>query len=230
MKRLVILGEGHGETFALPILADKLLREKDSDRRLFVDREIIRTRNPLGLVKWSKEENQPDYSQWLKYVNIAARRRDTGGILAIFDGDAEKFPAGSISPFCAATAAKSMAAAATQIGAGKNFSLAVVFACIEYESWIIAGAESLVGRSFKDGRPVLLPNVAIPTEDHESHGKRWLEKNCSGYRPTRDQAPLTELLNLEVVRNKRLRSFSRLDHAVDQILQAMSNNSHIATP
>jgi hypothetical protein len=230
MKRLVILGEGHGETSALPVLARKILREKDSEQRLFVDDDIIRTHNPLGLVKWNRQQSQADYEEWLWYIRIAARRGNVGGILAVFDGDADKFPAGANSPFCAATAAKSMAAAAAQIGAGRNFSLTVVFACIEYESWIIAGAESLAGKSFRDGRPVLQRDVAFPADKPESHGKKWLEKNCPGYRPRRDQGPLTELLDLGVVRNKGLRSFSRLDHAIDQILEAVSRDSYIATP
>jgi len=229
MKRLVILGEGHGETSALPILARKLLREKDSEHRLFVDDDIIRTHNPLGLVKWNKELGQPDHQEWLRYIKIAARRGNVGGILAIFDGDADKFPAGANIPFCPATAAKAMAAAA-QVGAGVNFSLAVVFACVEYESWIIAGAESLAGKSFKDGRPVLQPNVKFPTEKPESHGKKWLEKNCPGYRPRRDQGPLTELVELGIVRNKKLRSFSRLDHAIDEILEAAGNQTFVTPP
>ena len=230
MKRLVILGEGHGEVSALPVLARKVLREKDSEQRLFVDGDIIRTGNPLGLVKWDRQQNKADDKEWLRYIRIAAHRSNLGGILAVFDGDANKFPAGANSPFCAATAAKSMALAAAQIGAGRIFSIAVVFACIEYESWIIAGAESLAGKSFRDGRSVLQRDVVFPADNPESHGKRWLEKNCPGYRPHRDQRLLTELLDLGVVRNKRLRSFSRLDHAIDQILEAVSKDSYIATP
>jgi hypothetical protein len=230
MKRLVILGEGHGETSALPVLSRRILKEKDSEQRLFVDEDIIRTHNPLGLVKWNKQQGQADYEKWLWYIRIAARRSNVGGILAVFDGDADKFPAGANSSFCATTAARSMAAAAAQIGAGRNFSLAVVFACVEYESWIIAGAESLAGKSFRDGRPILPRDLVFPAGAPESHGKRWLEKNCPGYRPTRDQRPLTELVDLRVVRNKGLRSFSRLDHAIDQILDAVGNESFISTP
>ena len=230
MKRLVILGEGHGETSALPVLARKLLQEKDSEHRLFVDEDIIRTHNPSGLVKWNKQGGHVDYENWLWYIRIAARRNNVGGILAVFDGDADKFPAGANFAFCAATAATSMAEAASRIGAGRNFSVAVVFACVEYESWIIAGAESLAGKSFRDGRPVLARDVVFPGGAPESHGKKWLEKHCIGYRPTRDQRPLTELVDLQVVRNKRLRSFSRLDHAIEELLVAVSNQSFISTP
>ena len=230
MKRLVIIGEGHGEESALPILAKKILQEKDAERRLIVDEDIIRAHNPSGLVKWNKEKQQPDFEEWFKRIRIAVRRKNLGGILAVFDGDAKKFPAGAASPFCAATAAKLMAEAAAKIGAGKNFSLAIVFACVEFETWIIASTESLAGKSFRDGRPVLPHNIVFPEGEPEAHGKGWLAKNCSGYRPRRDQGPLTELIDLGVVRNKKLRSFSRLDHAIEQMLDAVGRNVCIVTP
>jgi len=164
-------------------------------------------------------------------IRIAARRSNLGGILAVFDGDAKRFPAGAPSPFCAATAAKLMAGEATKIGAGKSFSLAVVFACVEYETLIIAGTESLAGRTFKDGRPILPKGMKFPDGDPEAHGKRWLEQNCSaGYRPRRDQCLLTELVDLTTIRSKRLRSFSRLDHAIEQILDAASKDRCVVTP
>jgi hypothetical protein len=230
MKRLVLLGEGPGDVSALPVLARKLLQGKDRNQLLFVDRETIRTRNPLGLVLWDKQKNQADYREWIRYVQVAARRPNLGGVLAVFDGDARTFPAGSPSPFCAAVAATSMAVAAAETGAGSIFSLAVVFACVEYETWIIAGAESLAGKSFKDGRPALPPGVKVPAGDAESHGKRLLEEHCPGYRPTRDQSPLTELLDLSVVRAKKLRSFARLEHAIDQLLEAVGRGAVISTP
>jgi ketosteroid isomerase-like protein len=184
MKRLVLLGEGHGEVSALPALVGRLLREKDTRDTLFVDHDVIREPNP---VKWDKQAASPDYSKWVSRVTLAARRRDVGGVLAIYDGDAPSFPAGSGSRFCAATAARSMTGAAAAAGAGKTFSLAVVFACVEYETWIIAGIESLAGKKYKDGRPALSPNLKFPPGEPESHGKRWLEQNCQGYRPTLDQ-------------------------------------------
>lgn len=231
MKRLVILGEGHGEVSALPVLARKILREKDAAQQLFVDDEIIRAHNASGLVKWNKDQKQADFDEWFKRIRIAARRSNLGELLAVFDGDAKTFPAGAPAPFCAATAAKLMASEATRIGAGKNFSLAIVFACIEYETWVIAGAESLAGKSFSDGRPILPDGMKFPRGDPESHGKRWLEQNClAGYRPTRDQCPMTELVDLTTIRSKNLRSFSRLDHAFEEILDAVSRNICIVTP
>ena len=229
MKRLVLLGEGHGEVFALPILVKKLLLEKNAGEVLYLDRDVIRT-SPTRLVKWDKASQQPDFSGWVSRVTLAARRRDVGGVLAVYDGDAKKFPAGSANDFCAATAAKLMAAAAARTGAGKLFSLCIVFACSEYETWLVAGAESFAGRALNDGRIILPAQVKLPSSDHELRGKGWLEQNCVNYRPTRDQGALTELLDFQFVRAKRLRSFARLEHTIEQLLEAIAKGRHISTP
>jgi hypothetical protein len=229
MKRLVLLGEGHGEVSALPILVTKLLQERNAGDVLYLDRDVIRT-NPNRLVKWNRANRQPDFSEWVARITLAARRREVGGVLAVYDGDSKKFPAGSANDFCAATAAKMMAAAAAQAGAGKLFSLCIVFACSEYETWLIAGAESFAGRALNDGRIILPAQVKLPSGDHELRGKGWLEKNCVSYRPTRDQSALTELLDFQFVRAKKLRSFARLEHTVDQLLEAVAKGRHISTP
>jgi hypothetical protein len=194
-----------------------------------VDRDIIRTA-PARLVKWDKSKSRPDYSEWLARVVLASRRREVGGVLAVYDGDAKTFPAGSGTPFCAGAVAKLMATTATQAGAGKTFSLSVVFACSEYETWLVAGAESFAGRFLDDRRLALPPNTSFPAGDPESHGKRWLEQHCPNYRPTRDQKELTEIIDLQTVRTKNLRSFQRLEHALDQLLGAVANGVHISTP
>lgn len=230
MKRLVLVGEGHGEVSALSILARKLLREIDPGRLLFVDDSIVRAGEAAGLVRWDRHKAKMDFCKWIRYVRLAARRPNLGGVLAVFDGDARCFPAGSPSKFCAATAASAMAVAAADAGAGHTFSLAVVFACVEYETWIVAGAESLAGKSLKDGRPTLPFDVKFPTGVPEAHGKRWLQRHCPGYRPARDQGLLTELLDLNDVRAKKLRSFARLEHAVTQLLEAAESGAFVATP
>jgi hypothetical protein len=230
MKRLVLLREGHGETTALPILTRRLLAEKNANGILFVDNDVIRARDASTLVKWDKRQNKSDYTEWLRRVALAKKRPNLGGILAVFDGDARTFPAGAAFDFCAATAAKAMSLAASEEGAGKIFSLAIVFACVEYETWIIASAESLVGKTLDDGRLVLPFHLKVPRDDPECHGKGWLEANCPGYRPARDQGPLTELMDLKIIRSKNLRSFRRLENALTQLIQSVTGNCYISTP
>jgi len=229
MKCRILLAEGQGEVSAIPVLVRRLLQEKEACSLLYVDNDVIR-RSPSHLIKWSGPGKQPDYSGWLDTLALAARRHEIGAVLAVYDGDAKTFPPGSGSRFCAATAAESMAKAAVSAGAGELFSLAVVFAISEYETWLVAGAESLAGRRFEDGRLALPPDVTFPAGDPESHGKRWLEQHCPGYRPTRHQAPLTKLLDFQFVRAKKLRSFTRLEHALDQLIEAVDRGFHVSTP
>ena len=191
-KRLVLLGEGQGEEAALPVLVRKLLREGGRDRDFFVDGDVIRG---ASYTKWDKEARRPGfYAKWISRLTVASRRANLAGVLAVYDGDAPFFPAGSETPFCAADAAKVLAQVAAEAGAGKTFSLALVFACVEYESWIITGIESLAGKRYSDGRPALPLGLKFPPGHCESHGKKWLEQHCSGYRPARDQSALTSLL------------------------------------
>lgn len=229
MKRLVLVGEGHGETSALPILVRKVLLEQLPDKRLPLDKDVLRF-GASRVFRWDKAAKRADYREWLKAVRVAARRSERGAVLAIYDGDLKSFPSGSGAAFCAFTAAGSLAAAATECGAGKLFSLAVVFACVEYETWLVAGAESLIGRRLRDGRLALPADTALPSGEAESHGKGWLERNLSSYRPSRDQAAFTELLELACVRAKGLRSFERFEHAIAQLLEAVASGSHICTP
>jgi len=49
-----------------------------------------------------------------------------------------------------------------------------------------------------------------------------------GYRPTTDLKPLTELLDLNCVRNRNPRSFRRLENAVHQLAEAIRTDKHIA--
>lgn len=195
MKQLVLIGEGEGEASALPVLVRKLLREKKARQILPLRNEVLRTPFPV--------RKEMDFSKWIERIKLAAKLSNGGAILAVYDGDMEKFPPGSSSPFCAATAAKAMAKAAANAGAGSTCSLAVVFACVEYETWLIAGVESLLRKPIPGGHISLRPGVRFPGGDPESHGKGWLEKNCLGYRPARDQKELTKLLDLNDVRAKK---------------------------
>jgi hypothetical protein len=226
MKRLVLLGEGKGEVSGLPVLARKLLADKKGEDQLFIDYDVIRAHNADGVVRWDKKANCLNFSQWHRYLRYATYRKNLGAVLTIFDGDSKTFPAGTKDPFCAARAAKTMASVARGVGAGKTFSLAVVFACVEYETWLVAGC----GQQPVEGSAVLFPGKEFPPGNPESHGKGWIERNYGPYQPTLHQKPFTELLNLQVVREKQVRSFSRLEHALEQLLEAMKTGKHVCSP
>jgi hypothetical protein len=51
-----------------------------------------------------------------------------------------------------------------------------------------------------------------------------------GYKPTRDQAALTRLVDLQVIRDRDLRSFRRFESAVSILIEAIRSNAAIASP
>ena len=70
--------------------------------------------------------------------------------MLVLDGDIEKVGGKNL----AAEVAKLLAGAAMEVGADQTFSVAVVFASQEYETWLIAGVASLAGQRLPDGRRI----------------------------------------------------------------------------
>ncbi|MGA2657800.1 MAG: hypothetical protein ABSH34_09800 [Verrucomicrobiota bacterium] len=94
MMRLVLIGEGHGETSALPVLVEKFLSEKGQDLPVFVDHHVIRFPSSRVFRRYN-ETDKPDLAEWLNAVPIGVQRQDTAAVLAIYDGDLRSFPPGS---------------------------------------------------------------------------------------------------------------------------------------
>ena len=85
--------------------------------------------------------------------------------------------------------------------------------------------------------PVVLAywaGVVPPNGDLEQtvrDAKGWLSKvMTSGYSPSKDQEPLTRLIDLDVIRSRQLRSFRRIDSAVSQLVETFRTGQHILTP
>jgi hypothetical protein len=52
----------------------------------------------------------------------------------------------------------------------------------------------------------------------------------TGYKPTRDQAELTRLIDLDEIRSQGMRSFRRLESAVKEMVGAIRSGVHMVTP
>lgn len=154
MKRLVLLVEGAGDVLAAPVLVNRILTEQNAWDVLFADRNPMRIG---GLPALSRD----DFASWKRYLAVAAKRKNIGACLTILDGDTKAFQGAS---FCAASAARAMSDHAQEVGAGVVFSVATVFACIEYESWLIAAVESLAGKLLSGDRAGVLANTSPPTD------------------------------------------------------------------
>lgn len=97
------------------------------------------------------------------------------------------------------------------------FSVAIVCARREYESWFLASLESIHTGEYYDSDPEGIRNP-----------KGWLRKKF-GYKPTVHQARYTQSLDLDIAR-LRSRSFRRLYHAFEEIVVATAEGRPIITP
>ena len=224
MKRIVLFVEGEGESDAAPRLIKRLLTEQNAWDAVYLDEHPFRVGQVNKLVK-------DDYREWKRKLSASMKRPNVGGVLLILDGDVRKVGRDA---FCAAIVARALAKEAMEVGAGSTFSVAIVFSRQEYESWLIAGITSFAGKTLPDGRLAAPADVKAPEGDVEKSprdAKGWLSKVVQGgYKPTRDQAALTDLLDLQLVRDQGLRSFRRLESAVAELVAAIRSESHVATP
>jgi hypothetical protein len=222
MKRIVLFVEGEGEAEALPKLVKRLLTEQNAWDAVFLDENTFRVGQVNKLLK-------NKYQEWKRKLQASLKRRNVGGVLLVLDGDVKV----GGEAFCAANVARSLASEAASTGGGVKFSVAVVFARQEYESWLIAGIQSLAGKQLPDGR-VIAKDAKAPEGDLEESprdAKGWFSGVIKGgYKPTRDQAVLTQLVDLQAIRSRNLKSFRRLESAIAGLVSAIREEKHTATP
>ena len=126
-----------------------------------------------------------------------------------------------------------LAERAKEAGAGVDFSVAVVFACCEYESWLLGGIESLAGKSFPNGQNKVKPDAKSPEgnlEDAPRNAKGHLSKCLVNGYSIADQQALTEMMNPDAIRAQDLRSFRRMENAVTQLVEAIRGGKQITSP
>lgn len=223
MKRIVLFVEGESDANSLPKLIKKLLNEQNAWNVVTLDDHPFRVGEVGKLVK-------DGFREWQRFLSASAKRPNVGGVLLVLDGDVKKV-GGTV--FCAATIAKSLAEEAKKAGGSVLFSVAVVFARQEFESWLIAGIESIAGKQLSDGRKIAV-DAKAPVgnlEDNPRDAKGWLGAVIEGgYKESRDQEALTKLIEVTTIRARRLRSFRRLEAALSQLVEAVRNQQHIVSP
>jgi hypothetical protein len=227
-QRIVLLVEGDGDVTAAPVLVKRLLHELNALHMVVPDEHVMQ----IGEYPKVAKDN---FSVFRKMLLVAAKRKYMAGCLVLLDGDCE-FCRGR-QRFCAAHAAVDLAAAAKDVGGGTLFSVTVVFACQEFESWLIAGIESLANRELSDKRVLIdkydPARVDIPAnlEAAPRDAKGWLSKLAkTGYNAPRDQEELTKIVDLDAIRARNLRGFRRLEDAVKQLLGAVQSGQACLTP
>jgi hypothetical protein len=239
-KRLVLMVEGQGDMEAAPVLVDRLLKEYHAAESVFdilyLDRVPFRVGEYSKIRGKEKQQGVHDFGEWQRFLKAAlTTRKNVGGCILLLDGDSTIKMEGK--PFCAAQAARLLTAEAKKVGAGSTFSLAVVFACMEFESWLIAGIDSLLGKTFEDGRRVIPESLskdlkAPNNPEKKRDAKGWFRQILKGgYKPTRDQAELTKIVDLNLIRGRNeMRSFRRMESAIKAMIDAIRSGSHVVSP
>jgi hypothetical protein len=209
---------------AAPVLVKNLLTELQAWDCIFLDPDPFYLGGVANLFG-KKEDN------WKRKLQFAGKRGQLGGVLLLQDGDVE-LQRGH--PLCARDIGRDLSRRARDAGAGSLFSVASLFALQEFESWLIAGIESLAGKKLADRRIAVPAGITAPEGDLEKHprdAKGWLNQRMpSGYQVNSDQERLTRAVDLNAIRQRNLRSFRRLESALRQMVDAIRSGKHIVSP
>lgn len=139
------------------------------------------------------------------FIRYAEKERDCSGILILLDLD----------DGCPKHEARDLAEQARQLRSSSP--IAVAFAHREYEAWFLASLATIAGSY---GLP---PDLVYNGDVEGRRGvKEWLTRQMprgQSYKETIHQAKFTSRIDLDHAR-RRSRSFRRLCHAVEQLVQA----------
>ncbi len=189
MKQIVPIVEGEGEALALPALIRRILDETGTT-------EAVQVLKPLR----EKRGTLLRAGELERYTRLAvAKARDDARVLLLIDADDD----------CAATRGPELQRRVDSVSSGSS-----VLAVREYENWLLGDAAAFTRDSaFRD-------RINPPgNPEHIQDAKRWLSERRTdrrSYRPTIDQARLTELVDIQVVRH-RCPSFDKFCREVERL-------------
>jgi len=209
MPKIVPIVEGDGETQAVPGLLYRILQE---------------------LNRWDIQIEKPKEAKGCdtllatggleRFVQLAWAVPECVAVLILIDAD-ERCPKETAADFTRRIQAL-----------GVHRSVAIVFAKCEFEAWFLASLETIAGKELSD-RPGLPANLRYEQDVETKRGvKEWLSNHFPrgrSYKPSEDQLPMTRLLDIALVR-ERSRSFRRLYHALEEVIEAMDTGKIIVTP
>ena len=200
MPMIVAVVEGVGDAAALPELLDKILREKHG--RYDVSVAHGKTRVVTANSRQKLEKNLD------KFLRYAQKKPDCAAILVLVDADVD----------CPVELATKLSQRRDQIGT--NCPVQIVCARRAYETWFLASLDTIKGRHG-------IPNTVTLSTDAEDvpDPKRWLtDQMPSGqaYKETTHQPSLSRAIDLDMA-HRNSRSFRRLCHALEQLVDAMDS-------
>ena len=205
--RIISIVEGPGDKAAVPVLLRRVLWERLGRYDVLVSKAIAAKGKPNLTRK---------LTQFLRYAILEGCE----AILIVLDADRD----------CPRDLAFNLAQEAFQL----NLDVPVAIACAnhEYETWFICSLTDTNGQGIRD-RLGLADSVTAPGLVEEVSGaKAWLDSHMPrdrAYKETFDQEHLTYHIDLSRAHD-RSRSFRRLCHAVDELVEALDNRFAMATP
>lgn len=204
---IVAIVEGDGEENAVPQLIRNILWERLLRYDITVSRPIV-----------AKGEGtfQKRAERFLRY----AIKAGCDGILVLMDADDN----------CPYDKARNISLRASELGL--NVPTVIVYAKSEYETWFISSLSDHTGDEIRN-RLGMDQLVNAPDNVEDIRGaKEWLTRHMPfgrRYRETADQEHLTPYIDFDLTHG-RSRSFRRLCHAVEQLVDAIDGRSVIITP
>ena len=185
--------EGHGEVECIRILLERIGYELLAEPYVEVRRPIRRPRSKL--VQSSGLQDAIGLAR-NKLPEARAKKRGAT-VLVLLDGDGD--PPCELGPRLQVIAESSR----------PDADVVCVIAHLEYETWFVAAAESLVGHGL-----VLADSEEVPADPESgSMRKNWIIQHMSGphpgYRETLHQATFTAKMDLHLCR-RRSPSFDKL--------------------
>ncbi len=192
MRAIIPLVEGEGDQLAVPTLITKILSD--------MNRWDWYVGSPIKVGSLDKLRKQLSYS-----LGAATKRNNCAAILVQLDLD----------DGCPKEEAQKLAKEIQALNLAQP--VAIVFAYREYEAWFLASLPSLAGHH---GLPA---DVVYEGEAEAKRGaKEWLGYQMprrARYREKVHQKQFSSLIDLELAYEKS-RSFRRLYHAIEQLLEA----------
>jgi hypothetical protein len=217
-KALVLMVEGESDRQSVPGLVTRLLESLGA-------RDVLHVSSTMCVGDVHRLANRGSEAEWIRFVLSAAKKPALGAVLLLLDGDAKaKHPirtsAGDMQ-FCAREVAAFLARRAREeAGAGTGFSLAIVFARQEFESWLLAGCAELA-----EGIGPAKDLEAAPRDAKSQIGRL----RGRAYKETIHQPELTRRLDPRLA-GARMRSFRRLEDAIGELAAAVREGRHVCTP
>ncbi len=204
---IVPIVEGDGELQAVPLLLRRVLDH--------LKENAIQIAAPKKLKRHTIESKLPSA---LKH---AANEKDCEAIIVMLDADDD--------------CAQELAARMSWIASQQNITLPVAMVCpnAEYEAWFIASIDAIRGHSIGHRKALFDSTTSCPKDvEGIRDAKGWLSDRMlegKSYKPTQDQAPLTARIDFDLAAG-RSRSFRRLCHAVQEIVDGIRSSTANVTP